>query len=194
MFLFCRFILGGILMKKPAILTVCCLAIITLFLALIVFPRPGFPIHAPMRVLFFVSCLAILFVGVSVMYSHAESHGLNRSGFIESGVNPPPSSGFQGQYGFIGPSRTSTAAQALNFEHRSPVILTGNLVQSIGADLYIFRDSSGEINVRIGPLEWQNTGFNISSSDSIEISGEVHKDMGGFQRPPEVHARHIRKI
>jgi uncharacterized protein (TIGR00156 family) len=102
--------------------------------------------------------------------------------------------GTQGQYGFTGPSRTSTAAQALGFEHRAPVILSGNLVQSIGADLYTFRDPSGEITVRIGPLEWQNTGFNISPSDTIEISGEVHKDQEGFQRPLEVRARHIRKI
>jgi uncharacterized protein (TIGR00156 family) len=157
-----------------------------------------------MHILFFVFFLAILFVGVSIMYSHAGSSGPNRHGFTgpadfgSPGANPPPPPpGFQGtqsQYGFTGPSKTSTAAQAISFEHRSPVILSGNLVNSIGADLYSFRDSSGEINVRIGPLEWQNAGFNISPSDVIEINGEVHRYIEGFQRPPEVHARHIRKI
>jgi uncharacterized protein (TIGR00156 family) len=117
------------------------------------------------------------------MYSYAESPGTNHPGFQG-----------QSQYGFTWPARTSKAAQAIGLKHRTPVILSGNLVKSIGSDLYTFRDSSGEFNVRIGPLEWQNTGFNISSSDTIEISGEVHKDQEGFQWPPEVHARHIRKI
>jgi len=202
-------------MKKPAILIACCIAIM-LFLVLAIHPRPGFPIHIPMHILFFVLCLIMLFVGVSIMQAQAKSTGQNHHGFIGPGINPPPQGGpgfgtpppppgvlgfvpplppgHQGQYGFTGPSRISTTAQALTFEHRSPVILSGNLVQSVGADLYTFRDSSGEITVRIGPPEWQNTGFNISPSDNIEISGEVHRDELGFTRASEVHARFIRKI
>jgi hypothetical protein len=73
--------------------------------------------------------------------------------------------------------------------------------------LYIFRDSSGEIILRIGPREWYALGSNISPSDKIEISGELHRDQGGnlrplgsvevprdWQRAPEIHARYIRKI
>jgi len=190
-------------MKKPAII-ICCFAIIMLFLSMFVHPGPGFPIHAPMHILFFVSCLAIFFAVASIINAHAESPGQNRHGFTGTCANPPPNrsfnlppSGFQGtqtQYGFIGPSRTITAVQALTFEHKAPIIMSGNLVQSIGADLYTFRDSSGEINVRIGPNEWRNIGFNISPSDNIEISGEVHRDESGSSRSPEIHARFIKKI
>jgi len=199
-------------MKKSTILIICCVAIIILFLVL-VYPRPGFPIHvhAPMHIVFLVSCLAILFAGMSIIHAHAESPGPNRHGFTGltnpppppppppggPSFNPPPPYGFQetsGQYGFTGPSRTSTTVQALTFKHKAPVILSGNLVQSIGADLYTFRDSSGTITVRIGPLEWQNIGFNISPSDNIEINGEVHRDGLGSPVTPEVHVRFIKKI
>jgi uncharacterized protein (TIGR00156 family) len=84
--------------------------------------------------------------------------------------------------------------QAKSFPHRTPVIVTGTLVQAIGGDLYTFRDSSGEIILRIGQREWYNVGSNISPADNIEISGELHKDQRDWQRAPEIHARYIRKL
>jgi len=209
-------------MKKSTMLIVCGFALIAFFLSLFINPGPGFPIHIPHvpHMMFFVFFLIILFAGMAIMKAHAEFHGPGRHKFTGPGFNrpphmegpdfdppppphgypgfdpPPPPHGFHGprQYGFTGPSRTSTTAQALTFEHRAPVILSGNIVQSVGADLYTFRDSSGEINIRIGPHEWRNIGFNISPSDNIEISGEVHRDEAGFMASPEVHARYIRKI
>jgi len=101
--------------------------------------------------------------------------------------------GAQGQfgYGFTGPSQVVPVAQAQAYGHKSPVIIRGNIVQAIGGNLYLFRDSSGEIVLRIGPKEWQYYGTTISPSDTIEISGEVHRR--NWQQP-EVHARFIRKI
>jgi uncharacterized protein (TIGR00156 family) len=84
--------------------------------------------------------------------------------------------------------------QAKNFTHRTPVIISGAIVQFIGADCYTFRDSSGEITIRIGPREWGMFGSTISPSDSIEISGEVHRDEFDSMRAPEVHAQYIRKL
>jgi len=104
---------------------------------------------------------------------------------------PPPVEGNPGQYGFTGPVRTVTIEQAKTFAHRTPVVITGNIVQAIGGDLYIFRDSSGEIILRIGPREWYMFGSSISPSDRIEISGELHRRIW---EQPEVHARFIRKI
>jgi uncharacterized protein (TIGR00156 family) len=73
--------------------------------------------------------------------------------------------------GFTGPVRTVTVEQAKTYEHRTPVIVSGTIVQAIGGDLYIFRDSSGEIILRIGPREWYTLGSNIGPSEKIEISG-----------------------
>jgi len=104
---------------------------------------------------------------------------------------PPPVEEISGRYGFTGPVRTVTVEQAKSFDHRTPVVITGAIVQAIGGDLYTFRDSSGEITLRIGPREWYMLSSNIGPSDKIEISGELHRD---WQRAPEIHARYIRKL
>ena len=127
-------------------------------------------------------------------------------GFTGPGINhpPPPPVGHPlprqeyreslNTYGFIGPSQTVTVEQSKSLEHRSPLIVRGSIVQVIGKDLYIFRDSSGEIIIRIGPREWYELGQNISPSENIEIIGELHRDQRDWQRSPEIHARSIRKI
>ena len=129
--------------------------------------------------IFFTCCLAVLF-SVTTVYA-------------QQGFTGPQGTGQYGQ-GFTGQSRVVTVAQAQAFPHKTPVIVTGTIVQAIGADKYIFRDSSGEIVLRIGPKEWQNFGFSISPSDNIEISGELHRDKKDWQRTPEIHARYIRKL
>jgi len=78
------------------------------------------------------------------------------------------------------------------------VIIRGNIVQAVGGDLYTFRDASGEIIIRVGPREWQLFGATIGPSDTIEISGELHRgpewDQRNWQRGPEIHARLIRRL
>jgi len=148
--------------------------------------------------LFFACCLASLLAAATV----------SAQGFTGPGVPPPPPGGpgygppplpplppggSPGQfgYGFTGPSQTVSVAQAQTYDHRSPIIIKGNIVQALGGDLYTFRDSSGEIALRIGPREWEYYGTTISPSDTIEISGEVHRR--NWQQP-EVHVRFIRKL
>jgi uncharacterized protein (TIGR00156 family) len=150
--------------------------------------------------LFFVCCLLSLIAAVTVSAQGFTGPGANPPPPPGPGYNPPPpppppggpqvSSGQFG-YGFTGPSQTVSVAQAQAYGHRSPVIIRGNIVQALGGDLYTFRDSSGEIVIRIGPREWQYYGTTISPSDTIEISGEVHRR---YWQQPEVHARFIRKI
>jgi uncharacterized protein (TIGR00156 family) len=107
---------------------------------------------------------------------------------------PPPIEGSQGWYGFTGPVQTVTIEQVKTFAHRTPVIVTGTIVQAIGGDSYLFRDSSGEIMLKIGPNEWYTLGSTISPSEKIEISGEVHRDFRDWQGAPEIHTRYIRKL
>ncbi|MDR2923012.1 MAG: NirD/YgiW/YdeI family stress tolerance protein [Treponema sp.] len=105
----------------------------------------------------------------------------------------PPTEGTPGQYGYTGPAQTSTVAQARTLGHHAPVIVTGNIVRAIGADLFTFRDSSGEINIRIGPREWMYFGSTIGPQDKIEISGEIHWPRHSWN-VPELHVRFIRKL
>jgi uncharacterized protein (TIGR00156 family) len=152
--------------------------------------------------LFFVCCLISLIAVAAV----------SAQGFTGPGANPPPPppppggpghyppppppplEGHTNQYGFTGPSQIVSVEQAKTYTHRTPVIVSGTIVQAIGGDLYTFRDSSGEIILRIGPREWYVLGSNISPSDKIEISGELHRDPRDWQRAPEIHARYIRKL
>jgi uncharacterized protein (TIGR00156 family) len=135
--------------------------------------------------LFFLCCLVLLIAAATAFAQQG-----NGSQFGYGYTGPQGSSGQYG-YGFTGPSQIVSAAQAQSYSHGSPVIIKGNIVQAIGGDLYLFRDSSGEIVIRIGPREWQYYGSTISPSDTIEISGEVHRR--NWQQP-EVHARFIRKV
>jgi uncharacterized protein (TIGR00156 family) len=105
--------------------------------------------------------------------------------------NPPPPPPLD-PYEFAALAQHVTVEQAKNSAHRTLVIVTGNLVQALGGDSYIFRDSSGTIPIRIGPREWQIYGSTISISDFIEISGEVC--YGNGWEPVHVHARFIRKM
>jgi len=84
--------------------------------------------------------------------------------------------------------------QVKTFAHRTPVVITGTVVQFIGADCYTFRDPSGEITLRIGPREWAAFGGTVSPSCAVEIGGELHRDTSDPAREPEVRARSIRKL
>jgi uncharacterized protein (TIGR00156 family) len=108
-------------------------------------------------------------------------------------VPPPPVGGYPAQYGYTGPAQTSTVAQAKALGHHAPVIVTGTIVQAIGGDTYTFRDSSGEINLKIGPREWMYFGSTVSPQDTVEISGEIHWPPHSWN-VPELHARFIRKV
>ena len=130
----------------------------------------------------FFACLVILLSATTV--------------YAQQGFTGPQ--GFSGQpgvqYGFTGQVQTVTVVQAQTFGHKTPVIVRGNITQAIGADRYTFRDSSGEIILKIGPREWMYFGSTIGPSDTIEISGEVCWDRKNWQRPVEIHAKFIRKI
>jgi uncharacterized protein (TIGR00156 family) len=135
----------------------------------------------------FLSCCLVSLIAAATVCAQQGSTGQFGPGV---GFTGPGSSGQFG-YGFTGPSQTVSVAQALTYGHRTPVIIKGNIVQALGGDLYMFRDSSGEIVFRIGPREWQYYGNTISPSDTIEISGEVCYGRGW--EPIHLHARSIRK-
>jgi uncharacterized protein (TIGR00156 family) len=74
-------------------------------------------------------------------------------------------------------SQNVTISDAKNFPHDSWVVINGNIANALpGGTHFMFRDSSGEIPVEIGPKEWR--GFSAGTSDAVEISGEVKRERG----------------
>jgi uncharacterized protein (TIGR00156 family) len=137
----------------------------------------------------FLICLVLLFSTVSVF-----AQPVNRLPAPQVSTYPLPPPEPTEQFGFTGPSQTTPVVQARTYNNKTPVIVKGNIVMALGHDLYTFRDSSGEITVRIGLREWQNLGANIGPSDTIEIDGVLRKDQRDTTKAPEVHAINIRKL
>ncbi len=66
-----------------------------------------------------------------------------------------------------------TAAEAKTHASESWVMLEGNIVQSLGDELYRFEDSSGEILVRIGPEDWH--GQRVQIDTRVKVHGQLKK-------------------
>lgn len=89
----------------------------------------------------------------------------------------PPQGGFGGpvaQSGFTGTTSTVTVEQAKQLPDDAWVTLRGNITQRLTEDNYIFKDSTGEIQVDIDHDKW--LGQKVSPTDLVEITGEVDKD------------------
>lgn len=54
------------------------------------------------------------------------------------------------------------------------VKLSGNIVERLSGDHYLFRDASGTINVEIGHKYWN--GVTASPQDKVEIQGKIDKE------------------
>ena len=84
-----------------------------------------------------------------------------------------------GQEGFTGPGsttntrqyRTVTVAEAKNLPYDTRVVLTGNIVQSLGDEKYAFKDDTGEITIEIDRKIWR--GLSVGVADTVEITGKV---------------------
>ena len=134
---------------------------------------------------FFACCLVMLFTAAAA-FAQVGFTGPSQTGLTGQ-------AGVIGQYGYTGQVQIVTVTNAQTFYDKTPVIVRGNIVQAIGGDNYIFRDSSGDIILKIGPREWMYFGSMIGPSDTIEISGEVHRDKKN-RSDIHIHAKSIRKI
>ena len=64
-----------------------------------------------------------------------------------------------------------TVAAALKASDDTPVIIEGKIVKQIDKDEFIFRDSTGEIEIDVSKRAWN--GQTISPADTIQIRGKV---------------------
>ncbi|MCL2519403.1 MAG: NirD/YgiW/YdeI family stress tolerance protein [Spirochaetaceae bacterium] len=91
-------------------------------------------------------------------------------------------SGVLSAQGFTGPAvrtvmQVTTVQVAQGMAHKSRITLVGNVVQQIDRQHYIFRDSSGEMTVKISDKYWGR--LTVGSNDLVEISGEVDRKRDG---------------
>ncbi|AXY02892.1 NirD/YgiW/YdeI family stress tolerance protein [Vibrio alfacsensis] len=77
---------------------------------------------------------------------------------------------------FTGPDTAaiSTVKDAQNAADDSYVLLTGNIVQALGDETYLFKDETGQIEVEIDNEDWR--GQDVSPQDKVAIRGEVDSE------------------
>ncbi|MCL2557964.1 MAG: NirD/YgiW/YdeI family stress tolerance protein [Treponema sp.] len=111
------------------------------------------------------------------------------------------SAAFAQQGGFTGPVTPGTASAQMDFRSmtigqfqtlptgKSYVVLTGNVVNSLGRDRYTFRDSTGEIMVEIERYVWWD--MSVSPTDRVQLLVKVERNRNGRI---EVEGKGIRRI
>lgn len=91
--------------------------------------------------------------------------------------------------GFKGPGMAPiTVKEALNLKDDTRVTLKGSIEKNLGVDQYLFKDSTGSIEVEIDKKRWD--GITVTPEDMIEISGKIDKDWGST----EIDVKRIQKI
>lgn len=82
--------------------------------------------------------------------------------------------------GFTGPGPALVSVQqALDMGDDARVGLKGNIVQHLGDDKYMFRDSTGTVRVEIDDDIWQ--GQNVGPNDVVELFGKVDKELNSVE-------------
>lgn len=68
----------------------------------------------------------------------------------------------------------TTVEQIGTMNDETPVMLQGTITQSLGDNMYVFSDSTGNINIEIEEDEWNGNSF--SPNMVVTINGEVDKE------------------
>jgi uncharacterized protein (TIGR00156 family) len=101
--------------------------------------------------------------------------------------------GFTGP-GNVGTSRqvqTVTVSQAKTLPEHTLVILTGNIIASLGHEKYTFRDSTGDVTIDIDRDLWVLLGVSVAVNDRVEIRGDIDIEE---RRITEIDVKYIRKL
>ena len=130
-----------------------------------------------------ICCLAI-FLSVIAVYAQ-------QGGFTGPSVFTGQQAGFAGHYGFTGQPMNVTVLQVVQtFPNKAPAVLKGSIVQHLGGDRYMFRDSSGDIVIKIKHDRWW--GLTIGPSDNVEVGGNLKREKNGMLK--YFDAKSLRKI
>ncbi|WLI75768.1 YgiW/YdeI family stress tolerance OB fold protein [Kosakonia sp. H02] len=117
----------------------------------------------------------------------APAFAANQGGFTGPGATQHSASQQSG--GFTGPNGSkATVESAKSLRDDAWVSLSGNIVERISDDTYLFKDATGTINVEIDQKRWK--GLSVGPQDKVEIQGEVDKDWNSV----EIDVKEIRKV
>ena len=119
--------------------------------------------------IFGVCCLVTLF---------AATVCAQPGGFTGPQAYSMPQGGFTGPQG-SGQFAPVPVAQVSTFADKTQAILQGHIVQGLGGDRYLFRDSSGDIVIKIKHDRWW--GLTVGPKDLIEIGGVLRRYRGTMQ-------------
>ena len=86
--------------------------------------------------------------------------------------------------------QTVTVSQARALPDDTLVILTGNIVQSLGRERYTFRDATGDITIEVDRNLWLLLDLTVNPNDRIEIRGEIDIE----KRVTEIDVKYLRKL
>ncbi|GAK87231.1 protein co-occuring with molybdenum cofactor biosynthesis protein B [Vibrio ponticus] len=102
------------------------------------------------------------------------------SSVFAQGFNSSPT---QNQSGFSGPTHgISSVKQVLDagmFSDDMPVTLTGRIKASLGGEMYLFSDATGEVAVEIDHDKW--FGQSATPTTNVQLIGEIDKNMSGVK-------------
>ena len=119
----------------------------------------------------------ILFISFLLMFSATAIFA--QQGFTGPQVFTGQQATFTGQTGFMGPSMNVTVAQVVQtYPNKALAVLRGNIVQHLGGDRYLFRDSSGDVMIKIKNDRWW--GLSVGPNDLVEIGGELKREKNGW--------------
>lgn len=82
-----------------------------------------------------------------------------------------------------------TVAQAKNLPDDTYVILTGNIINKIGKEDYIFKDASGEIQVEIDRDLFY--GLELGPKDTVRLTGEIDRERN---KPIQIDVKHMQVL
>lgn len=90
--------------------------------------------------------------------------------------------------GFTGPATVVTVEQTKALTDDTHVTLQGQIERHLGGENYLFRDSTGTVEIEIDERRWN--GQSVSPQDKVEISGEIDKHWTSI----EIDVKRLRKL
>ncbi len=91
--------------------------------------------------------------------------------------------------GFAGGTETIVTTTAVEeMRDDTPVVMQGQIIQRLGDEKYLFKDSADSITVEIDDDDWR--GITVTPQDTIKIYGEVDRGLWNT----EIDVNYIEKI
>ncbi|AUI66093.1 MULTISPECIES: YgiW/YdeI family stress tolerance OB fold protein [Glaesserella] len=85
----------------------------------------------------------------------------------------------QGGYTGGNVKSVTTVAQAKKAYDNTPASISGYIIKQVDEDTFIFKDSTGQIQIDVDDDAW--AGLNVNAKTKVRIHGEVDKDDGRTQ-------------